>query len=68
MSDYDFLSLEDVLHIHQRQLKRYGGGDGVRDEGLLVSAIEMPQSGFGEEYFHAFLSPMKWPPLIFSIS
>lgn len=54
MTDYDFLSLDDVLHIHQRQLERYGGGDGLRDEGLLVSAIETAQSGFGEEYFHSF--------------
>ncbi len=50
----DFLSLDDALYIHKRQLDRFGGGDGMRDEGLLLSALEMPQSGFEDKYFHGF--------------
>ena len=58
MTHYDFLSVADVLYIHRRQLQVFGGGDGLRDEGLLQSAVEMPQSGSGGEYFHDFPSEM----------
>jgi death on curing protein len=33
-----------VLAIHQRQLAEHGGGDGVRDNGLLDSALERPKN------------------------
>jgi hypothetical protein len=35
----DFLDLEDVLELHALQLARYGGAAGVRDRGLLESAV-----------------------------
>lgn len=54
----EFLSQEDVLSIHQDQLKRYGGSPGVRDEGLLQSAVSMPMAGFGGEYLHKGLHEM----------
>lgn len=38
----DFLDLEDVLELHALQLARYGGTDGLRDRGLLESAIAQP--------------------------
>lgn len=47
-----FLSLEEVLTIHKDQIQRYGGSYGVRDEGLLLSAIETPRMGFGDSYLH----------------
>lgn len=54
----DFLTLEDVLDIHARQLARYGGGEGVRDLGLLESALSQPQATFGGEYVHQGLWEM----------
>ena len=33
-----------VLAIHQRQLKEHGGLDGVRDRGLLQSALAKPRN------------------------
>jgi hypothetical protein len=33
--DPEFLDLDDVLLIHRAQLVRFGGGDGLRDQGLL---------------------------------
>lgn len=48
----DFLSLSDVLAIHQRMIERYGGSAGVRDEGLLLSALAMPQAAFFGAYAH----------------
>jgi death on curing protein len=53
-----FLSLEQILSIHQNQLELYGGESGTRDMGLLQSALAMPESGFGDQYFHADLYEM----------
>ena len=33
-----------VLAVHLRQLAEHGGGEGVRDEGLLRSALARPQN------------------------
>ena len=38
-ADIEFLSVEFVLLLHQRQLARFGGGDGLRDRSLLESAV-----------------------------
>src|SRR5919112_991843 len=35
---------ETIMAIHQRQLAEHGGGEGVRDEGLLQSALARPQN------------------------
>lgn len=42
-----FLTLEQVLLIHEDQIEKYGGSHGVRDLGLLESAILRPQTTFG---------------------
>ena len=34
----DFLTLPEVLAMHEDQIERYGGSPGVRDYGLLESA------------------------------
>jgi death-on-curing protein len=49
---YRFLSLEDVLELHEMQLEHYGGATGIRDQGLLESAVMMPQASFGGQYVH----------------
>jgi len=41
--DPTFLTLDEVLEIHRDQIERYGGGDGIRDLGLLESALAMPR-------------------------
>ena len=50
-----WLTYEQVIAIHSRQLRRFGGAAGLRDDGLLRSAIERPinkwhyeQAGFAE--------------------
>jgi len=53
-----FLSVEDVIEIHADQIQRYGGGLGIRDVGLLHSALGMPEAGFGDQYLHADLFEM----------
>ena len=42
----DYLTLADVLAIHEDQLARYGGDPGVRDLGLLEAALFRPQTGY----------------------
>ena len=49
-----FLTLEDVLAMHDELIQRYGGAPGLRDAGLLEAALAMPQAGFGGQYFHEF--------------
>jgi death on curing protein len=49
----DFLTLEDVLDIHPQQLARFGGGEGLREQGLLESAVAQPQASFGGQFMHA---------------
>jgi death on curing protein len=45
----EFLTLAEVLAIHQDQIDRYGGGDGLRDAGQLESALFRPQTGYYAE-------------------
>jgi death on curing protein len=47
-----FLTLDEVLSIHADQIRRYGGSHGLRDMGLLQSALAMPQASFGGAYLH----------------
>jgi death on curing protein len=48
-----FLTLDEVVAIHRDQIERYGGSFGVRDWGLLRSAIAMPAATFGDQFLHA---------------
>ncbi len=48
-----FLDVEDVLRIHQRQIQKFGGTSGIRDLGLLESALSQPQATFSGELLHA---------------
>ena len=41
-----FLSLDEVLEIHTVLIDRYGGAEGVRDRGLLESALYRPKTGY----------------------
>jgi death-on-curing protein len=42
----DYLTVVEVLAIHDDQIERYGGASGVRDGGLLESALFRPQTGY----------------------
>ena len=44
MSDY--LTLPEVLAMHADQIERYGGSPGLRDPGLVESALYRPQTGY----------------------
>jgi death on curing protein len=53
-----FLTLDDVYALHERQLGRFGGGAGLRDAGLLASAIAQPHASFGGAFAHEGLVAM----------
>jgi death-on-curing protein len=54
----EFLDIEDMLELHTLQLARYGGADGVRDRGLLESALVQPQATFDGGFVHPDLFAM----------
>jgi len=53
-----FLSLEDVLEIHEQQIAYYGGAPGLRDAAGLESAIATPQATYAGEFLHPSIPAM----------
>ena len=49
MDDPIWIGKELAIAIHHRQLAEHGGADGVRDEGLLESALARPRQRFAYE-------------------
>ena len=47
-----YLSVEQVLFLHDRLIEETGGEHGVRDLGGLESAFARPQSAFGDTEFY----------------
>ncbi|MBA4748353.1 MAG: type II toxin-antitoxin system death-on-curing family toxin [Sphingopyxis sp.] len=41
---WNWVSAEFVGLIHDQQIARFGGGSGLRDEGLLLSALARPEN------------------------
>ncbi|WP_151447367.1 type II toxin-antitoxin system death-on-curing family toxin [Lacisediminimonas profundi] len=42
----DYLTVADVLGMHNVLMQRYGGAPGVRDPGALEAALFRPQTGY----------------------
>ena len=57
-TDVDFLEVDDVLVLHERQLARYGGAAGVRDAKALDAAAAMPRATFDGDLLHRDLHEM----------
>ena len=49
MRSMKFLSLDETSEIHQRLIDTFGGVPGLRDKGLLESALFRPQTGYYED-------------------
>lgn len=47
-----YLTVEEVLAVHRRVIEEFGGDDGLRDRGLLESAVAMPRATFGGRALH----------------
>ncbi len=53
-----FLTLDEMVAIHRDQIERYGESHGVRNWGLLQSAVAMPMAAFGGQHLHTDLYEM----------
>lgn len=47
-----FLTLDEVVALHADQIERYGGRPGIRDIGLLQSALAVPSATFEGRFLH----------------
>ena len=50
--EIEFLTLAEIIEIHNNQILLYGGESGVRDFSLLSSAIAIPRSTFEGNYLY----------------
>ena len=53
-----FLTLDEVVALHADQIERYGGRPGIRDIGLLQSALGVPTATFEGRFLHGGLHEM----------
>ena len=53
-----FLTFAEVIEIHEYQLEHFGGDSGLRDSGLLKSAMGMPSATFDGAFLHSTLCEM----------
>jgi death-on-curing protein len=53
-----FVSVGHAITIHRRMVDEFGGDSGLRDRGLLESALAMPKAMFGGDYLHVDLPSM----------
>jgi death-on-curing protein len=53
-----FLTLDEVIALHADQIERYGGRAGIRDLGLLQSALGTPSATFEGRFLHEGLHEM----------
>ena len=51
MKEAVFLTVEECLRLHEEQIRRFGGSAGLRDPGLLESALARPRSGYYQTLF-----------------
>lgn len=58
MSNFVFLAMDDVLKLQQHLVEVYGGENGLRDSGLLESALATPQAMFGGVFLHTDIYEM----------
>jgi death on curing protein len=58
MKDIIFLNKDQILQLHKKAIEDYGGSTGLRDNGLLESAIAQPEASFGGAFLHENLFHM----------
>ena len=48
----NYITLQEIIDDHSEIVRIYGGLEGIRDLGLLASAIDMPKTTMFGEYLH----------------
>lgn len=64
MSSIRFLTLDEVLELHQKQITEKGGARQILSKDTLASAVAQPQQTFGGEYLYPDLFAMAAAYLI----
>lgn len=54
MTEPFFLTLDDILFIHQREIQISGGEPNIRDLEGLKGCVDAPKASYGGEYLHDF--------------
>jgi death on curing protein len=57
-ADTVFLTVSEVLGLHSDQIREFGGTAGIRDQGLLESAVAQASTTYEGEYLHNGLFEM----------
>jgi len=47
-----FLTVDEVVDLHEAAINRFGGSLGIRDAGMLDSAVHVPQATYGGEWMY----------------
>lgn len=47
-----FLTVEQIIDFHTEIINELGGAHGIREMGLLISAVEMPKATMFGEFLH----------------
>jgi death-on-curing protein len=58
MNFTNFLTVDDVLKIHEQQLLHFGGAPGIRDRSGLEAAVQQPQASWAGEYLYESIFDM----------
>ena len=61
-----YLSFAEVLELHRSVVERWGGASGIRDLGILESALAQPRQSFGGQDLYPDLAT-KAAALCFSL-
>lgn len=51
-----YLTLDQVLELHADGIRRYGGDPGIRDLGLVESAVSQPRMSFARQELYPTLA------------
>jgi death on curing protein len=54
----EFLDVDDALELQAGRIVEHGCSEGLRDRGLLESAIAQPMASFGGEFLHGDIFEM----------
>jgi len=49
-----FIEIDELITLHETAVDEFGGAHGIRERGLLESAMAMPRQSFGNEFAHQF--------------
>ena len=59
MPQFEYLTVAEALEMHRLLIDEFGGIHGLRDQGLLESAIFRPQSGYYDDLVHEAAALME---------